>query len=99
MGESLKIGDFGHIVFYITERHYFYDKEKKLRYDTTKVIRDYEGMEIIDVDKSRVLIEGLDKEELEIFNIRRSQVVSFEKQDRPEIKVEEAPKEPVTESL
>jgi len=82
-GDLLQIGDFGRIVFYVLERHYRYDVEKKLRYITTKEIREFEGMEITDTDKTRIWIEGLDKEELEVFNIRRSQVVSFEKMERP----------------
>lgn len=88
MGDSLQIGDFGRILFYVSKRTYRYDAEGKLRYVTTKEYADMEGMEIIDTDKTRIFIEGLDKEDLEVFNIRRSQVVSFEKQDRPEIEIE-----------
>ena len=84
-GEQLSIGDFGHIVFYVTKRVYSYDTEGKLRYVTTKEYADMEGMEIVDVDKTRIFIEGLDKEDLEVFNIRRSQVVSFERAERPKL--------------
>lgn len=89
MGDLLQIGDFGTIVFYIVTRSYFNDKEGKLRYTSTKEPYTYEGVEITDADKTRIWIEGIDKSiPDEIFNVRRSLVVSFEKQDRPEVKPE-----------
>lgn len=88
MGDSIMIGDFGRILFYVGKRDYYNDKEGKLRYRTVKEPFNYEGVEITDADKSRIWIEGIDKDiPDEVFNIRRSQVISFERMERPVIEV------------
>jgi len=83
MGDSLMIGDFGCIVFFITRRDYSKTQDGKVTYKTIKEPFTFEGMEITDADKSRIWVEGIDKNIPEVFNIRRSQVVSFVKMEKP----------------
>lgn len=86
MGENLIIGLFGTITFYINRRQYYVDKDQRLRYSVIKEINTFEGMEITDADKSRIWIEGIDKDIPEVFNILRSNVVNFQSVVKPEIK-------------
>lgn len=50
-----------------------------------KEVNTFEGMEITDADKSRIWIEGIDKDIPEVFNILRSNVVNFQSVVKPEI--------------
>ena len=87
MGENLIVGLFGTITFYINRRQYFVDSEGKMRYNVIKEINTFEGMEIKDADKSRIWIEGMDPEIGEVFNVLRCNIMSFQSEVKPEIKI------------
>lgn len=76
MGESLKIGDIGHIIFEVHRRDY-YLSEGKMKYHIVKTPFDLEGMTITDVDSKWLWIEGMDKSLEEHFMVRRKLVRSF----------------------